>query len=473
MPGDYEIDLEFTHQVVFEAPDSTVTINGTTTVWDPAYYNSVTALSDSSQYAIWTDAQMVHDVTWGYGRVLVLVGADGKVDAVYDRYSWDVDDETGSWNDGGASFETWKANLTIEPGGFVIGSYGSTLSAALRALTYDDPVSFDNVGLDTVTINGATLEWNRAQFNTVTALNTGAVNDYAIFTDEAMARNVGWAWGSVMVLVGADGKVDAVYDRYTWDIDDENGASVGDSTIFTNWKDNLTIEDGGFVIASHGSTISPLLRALTYDDPVSYDFGEQDMTFDIVTQDSYTLTVDDITAPVVMVVDDNYFVYADDYSNANNAILANVVAFDNYDDSDTLALYVSDNGGLLPSVPGVYSVEVTAEDYAGNATVVSFDVTVKEARYTNAQIDDAVNAIDYLTPDQIQALLDGQDLLTEADVQALLDAQMLTTSDVQTLIDDTIAANTGCGSSLNIGSILTMSVIVLAGTAALVLRKRF
>jgi hypothetical protein len=522
LPGEYQIDLEFTHTVVFEAPASEVTIDGVTTEWDPAYFNTVTSLSDASQYAIFTDSTMAQDVTWGYGRVLVLVGADGLVDAVYDRYTWDVDDETGSWNDGGASFETWKASIAIEKGGFVIGAYGSTLTAALRALTYDDPVSYNHVGLDTITFDGVKLEWDRDLFNSVTDKGE-ATTQFAVFTNSTMAQDVTWGWGTIMVLVGADGLVDAVYNRYNWDITDVNGfQQETDGATFPTWKDNLTIEDGGFAILGHGSNLRPFLEPLAYDTPVSYAFGENDFEIDIVTEASYMLTVDDMTPPVGLVVDDNYTIFENEFGTANEAILANVVAFDNYSDRDDLAIYVSNNGGLLVDTVGTYTVEVTIEDYAGHTSMVSFDVEVVAAPYTDAEIDAAlaaletlteteiqalVDALEFYTPaevdaaiaaldfyteaevdaalaaletlteDEINALIDGQDLLTEAEVQEMIDAQdLLTDEEVQTMIDDGIAdalADAGCGGSLTVGSTVLMSVIVALGSAVFfVLRKR-
>jgi len=490
-PGTYDVDLEFTHHVHFDGEPSTVTINGVTSEWDPAGFNSVTALNVDAvnNYAIFTDSTMAQDVTWAWGSVMVLVGADGLVDAIYDRYTWDVDDETGSWNDGGSTFETWKAAIDIEPGGFVIASHGSNISPALRALSYDDPVSFANRSIDTVTINGVTSEWDAAGLNSVEALNVDATNNYAIFTDSKMAQDVGWAWGSVMVLVGADGLVDAVYDRYTWDVDDETGSWNDGGASFETWKAAIDIEDGGFVIASHGSIISPALRALTYDDPVSYMLKAVDFDYDIVTQKSFTVTIDDTTDPYALVVDDNYTIDVNEFDNVNEAILANVVAFDNFDSADDLAVYVSANGGLLLDTAGTYTVEVTVEDMAGNATVVTFDVTVVEPDLTAEDVQAMIDA-QTLTEAEIQAMFDDQ-TLTAAEIQALLDAQVLTTEDVQalidganilteaqiqTLIDNAIAASqpedTGCGSATaNIPNFGIIAAFTLLGAGFVLLRK--
>ena len=95
--------------------------------------------------------------------------------------------------------------------------------------------------------------------------------------------------------------------------------------------------------------------------------------------DSFIVTVDDITAPQAMVIDEDYTVVVGEFATADEAILANVAAFDFYDAQDDLAIYVSDNGGTIITAPGTYSVAVTIEDVAGNSAVVEFDITVVAA----------------------------------------------------------------------------------------------
>jgi hypothetical protein len=396
LPGEYTMELVFTHHVHFDGEPSSLMIDGATSVLNLAQIDSVTALNVGaiSDYAIFTDSAMVNAVTWAYGSVLVVVGADGLVDHVYDRYTWDVDDSTGAWNDGGATFETWKSAVVIETGGFAIGSHGSTLSGALRALGYDSPVSYINRSIDTVTINNITTEWDVANLDSVTVLNGGATVDYAIFTDSAMVHDVVWGYGTILVLVGADGLVDGVYDRYSWDVDDSTGAWNDGGATFETWKSTIAIEEGGFVIGSHGGTISPALRALTYDDSVSFLEKAVDFDYDIVTYESFVVTVDDITAPHVMAVNNDYAITVGDFDNIDEAILSNVAAFDLYDGIEDLAIYVSDNGGLVLTSPATYTVVVTAEDLAGNSSVVEFDVTVEAADViiTQAEIDAAIQA---------------------------------------------------------------------------------
>ncbi len=361
-PGEYMIDLLFTVEVLIPGVDSSVTIDGTTTDWDDAFLDSSTSLlSSSAEYHIFTDETMVHDVAWGFGTVLVLVGADGLVDAVYDRYTWDVTDETGEWNDGGSTFETWKASVVIEDGGFVIGSYGGT--------------------------------------------------------------------------------------------------------------------------------ISPALRDLAYNDPVSYTVETEDQLFYVDTEASYTLTVDDITAPVAIVLDDNYTIETGEFATANAAILANVVAFDNYDAPDDLAVYVSNNDGLLPDTAGTYTVEVTVEDVAGNSAMVTFDVEIVAApvMYTAAEVDsmiaDAIADQDLFTATEAQALIDAaiadQDLFTQEEADQLIEdainaQDLFTEAEAQELVDQAIedfAADAGCGSALSIGTVLVMITGVLGAGVLFFIRK--
>ena len=471
LPGIYTIDLEFIHHVHFDGEASTITIDGATEEFAVSQIDSVTALNVDavSEFAIFTDSTMAQDVGWAWGSLMVLVGADGLVDGVYDRYTWDIDDSTGAWVGDADVFAAWKDALVIEEGGFVIASHGSTKSPALRALTYDSPVTYVNREIDTVTIDGVRFDWDKAQLDSVTALNVSAVSEYAIFTDETMAQDVGWAWGSLLVLVGADGLVDAVYDRYTWDIDDSTGAWVGDGVVFEAWKAALVIEDGGFVIGSHGSTKSPELRALAYDDDLSYMLSAMEFDYDIHTYDSFIVTVDDITAPQAMVIDEDYTVVVGEFATADEAILANVAAFDFYDAQEDLAIYVSDNGGTIITAPGTYSVAVTIEDVAGNSAVVEFDLTVVAAPVivTQAEIDAAIDAaVDV----EVQGLLDAQ-TLTDAEIQALLDAQTITDAEIQALIDAAIDAlpedEVGATTNTAIIAAVVAGVIALGGSVIL------
>jgi|GEM_PF-614453 len=335
---------------------------------------------------------------------------------------------------------------------------------------------------------------------------TACSNKFCVWTDLTNFRDAASGWSSVMVVVGADGLVDEIYNRYNWDHTTVDGTTNDAGAGLADWQANLTIEDGGYVIGAHGTASAGYyLRYLEYDDPISLTFETvPDFSYDIVTTETYTLTVDDRTAPVALVVDDNYMVDSSDFDNVNEAILANVVAFDNYDTNDDLAIYVSDNGGLLLTTPGTYTVEVTVEDMAGNSAMVEFDVEVVEApiiltqaqiealiadnSMSEAEVQAMIAAIDLLTDAEVQAMLDDQ-TLTEAEIQALIDANVMTEEDVQglidavdllteaevqTMIDDSIEAipESGCGSSGSIPSFGIIGILTVLGAAIVIIRKQ-
>jgi uncharacterized coiled-coil protein SlyX len=285
------------------------------------------------------------------------------------------------------------------------------------------------------------------------------------------------SWGSsgVFIEVGGDGKIIRTINRNNWDLVDENGLNTpaNAQTMFPTWLADLTLEDGGYLIAVGRSTGAPYTaaRALLFDQPVSYDLTlVPDVDEDFVKTASYVLTVDDKTSPVALVVNDNYQVIVGEYTSVDDAILANVVAFDNFDDQADIAMFVSDDDDLDLAVPGTYTVEVTLEDAAGNATVVSFDVVVV-ANAEAADIAELEALIDDLEA-QIAAAETANGALADqiAALQTALEA-------AQAAIDALEAANeivpdTGCGSAINTSSAVFMSLSILLGAALIVFLKR-
>lgn len=336
------------------------------------------------------------------------------------------------------------------------------------------------------------------------ACNTSG-NSFCAWNDLTNFKDSASSWGSVWVVIGADGKIDEIYNRYTWDYTDETGVSNDGGAGFVDWQANLTIEDGGFVLGAHGSASrAAQWRYMAYDDQIDLIIGTPDFDYDIVTETMFTLTVDDMTAPVALVVDHDFTIDSTDFDNVNNAILANVVAFDNFDPVDDLAIYVSDNGGLMLDTPGTYTVEVTVEDMAGYSAVVEFDVEVVAApiilsqaqvealisdnAMDQAEVEALINAIDLLTETEVQAMLDD-DVLTEAEIQTLIDASvmteaevqglidavdLLTDAEVQGMIDDSIGdiPETGCGSSGRIPSFGIVGIVAILGAAVVLFRRQ-
>jgi hypothetical protein len=227
-------------------------------------------------------------------------------------------------------------------------------------------------------------------------------------------------------------------------------------------------------------------KALAFDEPVSFDLTYiEDFNYDIVTEDSYILTVDDMTAPILMVVNENYAIYAGEYDSVNDAILANVVAYDFTDAQDDLVKYVSNNGGLNLTTPGTYTVEVTVEDVAGHTDVQSFDIVVKEAMLTEADVE-ALIEDNTLSAADVQALIEAEvfteadivalieaNVLSEEDVQDLIDAGVITEAQIQALIDASLPEDTGCGSAITGTSAIFATFSILLGAAAIFfIRKR-
>ncbi len=341
-----------------------------------------------------------------------------------------------------------------------------------------------------------------------------------VYDDVTQLQATTMSWGSsgVIIEVAGDGTIIRTIDRHNWDLVDENGLNNPATAqgMFDTWLADLTLEPNGFIIivGYKLTTEYTAAKTLAFGDPVSYNLtNKPELDYDIVTNATYTLTVDDTTDPLALIVNDNYMIEAGEYSSVQDAILANVVAFDTFDPVDDLAIYVSDNGGLMLNTVGVYTVEVTVEDMAGNSAVVEFDVEVVAApiimteTQIQALIDAAIAGQDVLTEAEIQAMLDDQTLTeteiqalidagvwTEAEIQALIDAGIwteaaiqdlidtaeeddLTETDVQGLIDESLEGyqplDTGCGNATgSIPSLGIVGVFALLGALVLVFRRQ-
>jgi hypothetical protein len=339
------------------------------------------------------------------------------------------------------------------------------------------------------------IDLNGTQFEFDGSLNEQTTNfryEVIVYTDVTNFKtsSFGWSSSGVYIEVGGDGKVIRTIDRHNWDLVDENGLNTpaNASGIWDSWLANLTLEQDGYLIAVGWGMgdVYTAAKALAFDEPVSFDLTYiADFNYDIVTTDSYVLTVDDMTAPILMVVNENYSIYAGEYDNVNQAILANVVAYDFTDAQSDLVKYVSNNGGLDLTTPGTYTVEVTVEDVAGHTDVQSFDVVVKEAMLTEADVE-ALIEDNTLSAADVQALIEAEvfteadivalieaNVLSEEDVQDLIDAGVITEARIQELIDASLPEDTGCGSAINGTSAIFATFSILLGAAAIFfIRKR-
>ncbi|WIF88749.1 hypothetical protein [Acholeplasma laidlawii] len=297
---------------------------------------------------------------------------------------------------------TYKIDLEFTHNVFIAG-LDYSLSIKGTEVPWDHELALDAVGTNGVgqAINGYVL--------------------YQVFTKNELIRTAAASWGSMIVIVGADGLVKESYSRYDHlyvTAENPNGV-VKDETFFNTWKAAIDLQEGEYAVTGHGSTqnVGPTLRALRYGDSVQVVIGTPDFDTDIITKASYTLKVDDITAPQLLVVDNDYTIEADKYSSVQAAIFANIVAIDNHDSRSDLTLYVDDNGNMAlvngKLAVGTYTVSVGAEDKAGNATTVSFKVVVKEAKPTQEEVDQKTEEVesqipqDTITPDQVQDAIEN------------------------------------------------------------------
>ncbi len=270
---------------------------------------------------------------------------------------------------------------------------------------------------------------------------------FTLFTDIEHFTTSATGWGSIIVVVGADGKLKESFSRYDWKhIDATNPTGlVKDEVQFNAWKAALTLAEGEFIMAAHGSaTLAPTMRNYTYDMPMTLTIGTPDLDEDIVKTMSYVLTIDDITPPTLVAVDNKYTVVEGSYASVEDAILANVVAIDNFDSRNDIALFVTNNGGMSLSTPGTYNVVVTGEDSAGNSSTVSFQVTVVAKEITEGKVDEKVE-------DAMDDLKDyvGDNTLTEQQIKDLIEAQedAVGTSLVVTIVVSLVSAGLAFGAA--------------------------
>lgn len=305
-------------------------------------------------------------------------------------------------------------------------------------------------------IDGEKMLWNASE-----ALDKDiGVSTYAklaVFTNNDYIRTATTAWGSMIVIVAADGTVKESYSRYDWlHVSEENpDGIIGDGDLFAAWQAAIDLQPGEFVVTGHGSTenAGPILRALRFGDSVELTFGTEDIDHDFVINTSFNLVVDDITAPTLAVRNPNYKVTAGELTNVNQAILANVMATDNY--STNPVVVVTSNGGLNLNEPGLYTVKVLASDDAGNdSQELTFTVEVvadKEAELENeiSDLEDKLTEANDKAADLEKQIADLETQI--GGFQEALDAKKEGTSLVVTIVVAVVAAGLAFGGAFLLG----------------------
>lgn len=286
-------------------------------------------------------------------------------------------------------------------------------------LSFSYDVVFEGTIDDTLTITYGddVTEVTKDKVDTVTVLNNGtAYGRFAIFTDTTAFRaatGIG-AWG-VLVLVIKDNKVITVSDR-------KDGRFLSDSQTVTSgwttanaeaWQQSFTIPDGAVVLVTFGAANIGTYSGIQLDADVSVTGINPTVVKTVEASETFKFTIDDITAPTVIVKEDNVKVDPAIYTNRDTAVLANIIAFDNATANNELDKYVSSYGGLDLNKPGTYNVEVTVGDMAGNQTIVEFKVTVIEPTPNRGEVEELQDIIDELTEENENLKDQLQDLENE------------------------------------------------------------
>ncbi|MDD2575145.1 MAG: hypothetical protein PHD47_01605 [Acholeplasmataceae bacterium] len=240
---------------------------------------------------------------------------------------------------------------------------------------------------------------------------------------ELVAETTGLGWGSVVGVVDAEG-----YLKHTWNgfasyvetLPDGTTKPHADAGAMMTAVRAYELQEGEIMLLAHGGAEGSGIR-YGYGDRIEI-LGRPDVYYTAEAQVTYNITVDDRTAPQIRVNNPNYKVDGSMFDTPEEAILANVSAFDNF--SETILVVVDDGGLTDLSVPGVYTVSVDAEDQAANFSSVTFDVTVVAPKLTEAEVDTLLDE----QRTALQAVIDQQ----KADLQALMDQQR---DDLQDIID--------------------------------------
>ncbi len=365
-------------------------------------------------------------------------------------------------NDGYGNDKTSDIQITA-PAGFNIynpkpGTYTINLEFTHNVFIAGVPATPDTLQLGANTINVTRKNENFAAYGLHTTLYTEPL----LYTNTAFQ---GW----VVVEFAADGTMVKSVERNTWNAWDENGAVAGvNDAYIKNWLENIDFSLGGYVVFFGQTADRPVAAALRFGDSVPLTEGSAgvpDFSKDIVTTASYQLTIDDRTAPQVVIVDNNYSIEADKFSTAQAAILANVVAIDNFDSRTELSIYVASTGGLAVSggrlVPGTYTVIVGVDDRAGNSSEVSFTVTVRPARLTQEEIEQAIEERVEERVEEAEAQI-PQDTITPDEVDAA----------IEQAIEDALASYDGVGVLTAVLMSLGAALVSFGGAALLFFLKK-
>ncbi len=203
---------------------------------------------------------------------------------------------------------------------------------------------------------------------------------------ELVAETKGMAWGSVAGVIGADGYMKHTWDGFTSYTETKpDGTKIvhADGAAMTNAIKAYVLQEGEAMILAHGSAEGNCIR-YGYGKKVTVEEGRLEKRYTAKATTTYNLIIDDRTPPQARAVQNPFKVDNTMYETVNEAILANVVGFDNYGE---LSMFVTNDGGADLSVPGKYTVKVEVEDEAGNSVFVQYTLEVVEPKLTQDEVD--------------------------------------------------------------------------------------
>src|SRR5690554_960389 len=298
-------------------------------------------------------------------------------------------------------------------------------------------------------------------------INASFGEHVTLYTEPFTYTHTGWAAFTVVHFDG-EGKMVQSVSRTDWKMWNESGeGDIGSDANIKAWLEAIDYSDGGFVVF-FGSEGRAEANGLRFGDQVTLTEGYQEEStyVDILTTGTYVLQVDDKTAPQIVVVDNQYTVESDRFTSVDNAILANVVAIDNFDTRSQLSLYVLDNGNMAMAdgklLPGTYQVIVGAADRAGNETEVAFTVVVKQAKPTQQDLEEKVTEVENKV-DEVENKVDE----TKDEVD-----NRLTPEQVDKAIEDALKANGGVNVLTAVLMSLGAALVAFGGSALLFFMKK-
>ncbi|MDL2292069.1 hypothetical protein LJC17_00540 [Acholeplasma sp. OttesenSCG-928-E16] len=359
----------------------------------------------------------------------------GVENKIYSEYDFNIDVLDGITADDG-EVKAGVADLTSDivvtyPDGF--NPYAPKPGVWIIELSITKKVEYPATLTDMKIKDVLVTDWDPADYNTIYTSSFGTKKLLVIDNNEdwqaQLASGFHFAWSGNrfhILVIGTDGKVKTGVARSSWiTADKPTGGWAASSTLTSNLA-AITLAAGEFIVVGRDLNTDGApnyavyeecsIAGLNYGDKVELIGLPYEAKY-VTTETSFKLTVDDKTAPTVVVGTNRLVIYSNDVTNLDDAIKANVFAIDNSDEE--LAIYISNKpSGMSLNNPGVYQgVEVTVEDAAGLATKVTFTVEIKAPNASAGELEEEKAQLEEQIDDLNDALKNANDKIK--DLEAL------------------------------------------------------